>query len=108
MSRDSQPLGQFELVVLLAVLQVADDAYGVTVHEELVRRTKRRVGRGAVYMTLDRLEKKGLLSSSFSDPTPDRGGKAKRRYQLTKAALRALTESRREWLSLWDGLQLAQ
>ena len=65
-------LGEFEQMVLLAVLCAGQDAdaYGVNVHEELQKRTKRRVARGAVYMTLDRLEKKGLLSSYLTDPTP--------------------------------------
>ena len=97
-------VAEFEQMVLLAVLQVRDDAYGVTVHEELERHTDRAVARGAVYMTLDRLEKKGLLTSSLSEPTAERGGRAKRCYKVTKAALLALKASRRTLLSLWDGL----
>ena len=101
-------LGEFEQMVLLAVMQTADDAYGITVHEELERRTKRRVARGAVYMTLDRLEKKGLLSSTLSAPTAERGGRARRCYRVTKPAIAALRASRRALLSLWDGLQFAK
>ncbi|HEX7778552.1 MAG TPA: helix-turn-helix transcriptional regulator [Vicinamibacterales bacterium] len=100
-------LGEFEQLVLLAVLCAghAADAYGVNVHAELQARTKRRVARGAVYMTLDRLEKKGLLSSYLTEPTPERGGRAKRCYRVTKPALAALRESRRALLSLWDGVR---
>jgi len=107
MGRDAQPLGEFEQMVLLAVLcaaQEAEEAYGVTVHAELERRTKRRVARGAVYMTLDRLEKKGLLESFLTAPTPERGGRAKRCYRVTKPALAALRASRRALVALWEGL----
>ena len=98
-------IGEFEQMILLAVLQVRDDAYGVTVHEELERHTSRRIARGAVYMTLDRLEKKGLLSSALSEPTAERGGRAKRCYKLTRTAVLVLKASRRTLLSLWDGLE---
>ena len=98
-------IAEFEQMVLLAVLQVGDDAYGVTVHEELERHTDRAVSRGAVYMTLDRLEKKGLLTSTLSEPTAERGGRAKRCYTVTRPALLALRASRRTLLSLWDGLE---
>ena len=106
MGRDPLPLGEFEQMVLLAVLCAGqdDEAYGVNVHEELEERTKRRVSRGAVYMTLDRLEKKGLLSSHLTEPTAERGGRAKRCYRPTRPALAALRESRRALLRLWEGL----
>jgi PadR family transcriptional regulator len=101
-------LGEFEQLVLLAVLRAGQDAdaYGVNVHSELEKRTRRRVARGAVYMTLDRLEKKGLLSSYLTDPTPERGGRAKRCYRVTKPALAALRASRRALQSLWEGLRI--
>jgi PadR family transcriptional regulator, regulatory protein PadR len=99
------PLGEFEQMVLLAVLRAGDEAYGVTVHEELQAHTARRVARGAIYMTLDRLEKKGLLTSSLTEPTAERGGRAKRCYRLTRAATGALRASRRTLLSLWNGLE---
>src|SRR5262245_32453616 len=102
-------LGEFEQMVLLAVLcaSQADDAYGVNVHSELERRTRRRVSRGAVYMTLDRLEKKGLLSSYLTEPTAERGGRAKRCYRVTKPAMAALRESRSALQRLWEGLEAA-
>ena len=105
MSAEPMALGEFEQMVLLAILQVKDDAYGVTIHEELERRTKRKVARGAIYMTLDRLEKKGLLESWAAAPTAERGGRAKRCYKVTKPAVAALRASRRALVSLWDGLQ---
>jgi DNA-binding PadR family transcriptional regulator len=106
MSHDVTPLGEFEQMVLLAVLCAEKDgeAYGITVYDELTSRTRRRVARGAVYMTLDRLEKKGLLSSYQTEPTAERGGRAKRCYQVTKPAMAALRESRRALLNLWEGL----
>ena len=105
MATESSVIAEFEQMVLLAVLQVHDDAYGVTVHEELERHTDRAVSRGAVYMTLDRLEKKGFLTSSLSEPTAERGGRSKRCYTATKTAITALRASRRTLLSLWDGLE---
>ena len=105
MARDEQPIGEFEQMVLLAILQCKEDAYGVTIHDELARHTARPLARGAVYMTLDRLEKKGLLKSTLTDPTAERGGRAKRCYTLTKPAVQALKASRRTLLSLWDGLE---
>ena len=80
MPRDMPPLGEFEQMVLLAVLcaEKAGEAYGITVYDELTVRTTRRIARGAVYMTLDRLEKKGLLTSYLTEPTAARGGRADR------------------------------
>lgn len=105
MGSEQPPVGEFEQMILLAVLQRKEDAYGVTIHDELARHTTRPLARGAVYMTLDRLEKKGLLKSTLSDPTAERGGRAKRCYTLTKQAVQALQASRRTLLSLWDGLE---
>jgi PadR family transcriptional regulator, regulatory protein PadR len=105
MPTEPMTLGEFEQMVLLAILQIKEDAYGVTIHEELERRTKRKVARAAIYMTLDRLEKKGLLESWTTEPTAERGGRAKRCYKVTKPALEALRASRKALVSLWQGLQ---
>jgi PadR family transcriptional regulator PadR len=104
------PLGDFEQLVLLAVLQAAQagEAYGITVYDVLHTRAARPVSRGAVYMTLDRLEKKGLLASYVTAPTPERGGRAKRCYRATKPALAALRAARRTLVQLWDGLELVE
>ena len=93
--------------MLLAVLRTSQDglAYGIPVFDELVARTQRRVARGAVYMTLDRLEKKGLLSSFLTEPTAERGGRAKRCYRVTRPALTALRTSREGLMNLWAGLK---
>ena len=109
MGRDQSPLGEFEQMVLLAVLQAgthADGAYGITVFDELTMHTRRRVSRGAVYMTLDRLEKKGLLRSSLTSPLAERGGRSRRCYELTRPARAALRDSQRALMSLWAGVDL--
>ena len=107
MPPEPAPLGDFEQLVLLAVLRTSQDglAYGISVYDELLARTKRRVARAAVYMTLDRLEKKGLLSSFLTEATADRGGRAKRCYRVTKPALVALRASREGLMNLWAGLK---
>lgn len=87
------PLGEFELVVLLAVLQLGEDAYGVPVRDEIERRTGREVARGAVYITLDRLSRKGYLRSWLADATPERGGRPKRYFAVTARGSRALRDS---------------
>jgi len=103
------PLGEFEQLVVLAVLRTSQDdrqAYGISVYDELVAKTGRRVARGAVYMTLDRLEKKGLLTSFVTAPTPERGGRARRCYRVTRTATAALRASRTALQRLWEGLEL--
>ena len=72
---DTSTLGEFEHVVLLAILRLGDDAYAVTMRDEILRCTGRDVSRGSVYITLDRLETKGYLRSRLADPTPERGGR---------------------------------
>jgi PadR family transcriptional regulator PadR len=111
MARDAGPLGEFEQLVLLAVLRTSQDdgeAYGIPVYDELIARTGRRVARGAVYMTLDRLEKKGLLTSYLTSPTAERGGRARRCYRVTKTATVALRASRAALQRLWEGLELGR
>lgn len=87
-------LGQFEQLLLTAILTLDDDAYGVTIHARVVEfAAPKPVSIGAIYVTLDRLERKGLLRSSMSRPTAERGGRAKRCFRLTGAGERALRES---------------
>ena len=91
---DAATLGQFEQLVLTAILTLRENAYGVTIHaavDELAH--PRKAALGAVYATLDRLEDKGLIASWLSDPTPERGGRSKRHYRLKPAGERALRES---------------
>jgi DNA-binding PadR family transcriptional regulator len=85
-----QGLGEFEQLVLLAIVHLRGEAYGTPIVEEIERRTGRSVARAAVYITLRRLEEKGFVSSWMSDPTPERGGKRKRHYTLRPAGRAAL------------------
>ena len=102
---DLSALGEFEQVVLLAILRLEDEAYAVSVRDEILRCTGRDVSRGSVYITLDRLETKGYLRSRLADPTPERGGRAKRYYALRPRAVEALKECRRQLEALWRGLE---
>ena len=104
---DVSTLGEFEHVVLLAIMRLGDDAYAVPVRDEITRCTGREVSRGSIYITLDRLETKGYLRSRLADPTPERGGRAKRYYALRPRAVDALKESRRALVALWRGLESA-
>lgn len=104
MSRNDA-LGQFEQLVLTAILSLRDNAYGVTIHAKVEKLAHpRSVSLGAVYATVDRLEAKGLISSRISDPTPERGGRAKRHYRLETAGERALENSAVTARRMWDAL----
>jgi len=83
-------IGDFEQRILFALLRLGSDAYGVTIRREIEERTERAISPGALYTALDRLEKRGLVSSRLGDPTPERGGKRKRLYTLQPAGERAL------------------
>lgn len=86
-------LGEFEQVVLLAILRVDDDAYGVTIRRTILERAGREVGLAAVYKTLNRLEEKGLVTAELGEPTPERGGRRKRYYTVTAAGRLSLRQS---------------
>lgn len=86
-------LGEFEQLLLLALLHLDDDAYGVRIREIVEKRTGRTISPGAVYTALDRLEGRGLVLSRLGDPTPQRGGKRKRYYRLEPAGARLLRQS---------------
>jgi DNA-binding PadR family transcriptional regulator len=94
----------FEQQVLLAVWRLEGRAYGASVRDELEERTGGPVAQGAVYTTLIRLEKKELLRSRLSDPTPVRGGKAKRLFSITEQGRAGVREVRRAMDRLWEGL----
>src|SRR5215471_16708342 len=102
MSREA--LGNFELMVLLAVLRVGDDAYGVPIARELEETSGLDVLLGSVYAALDRLEGKGLVSSRLGDPAPERGGRAKRYFKVTAKGLREARETQVTLMRLWSGL----
>jgi len=98
-------LGQFEQLVLTAILARRDDAYGVSIHAKVQElAAPKAVSLGAVYVTLDRLEDKGLVSSWLTDPTPERGGRAKRCYRLEALGERALEESAVTAKRMWDDI----
>jgi PadR family transcriptional regulator, regulatory protein PadR len=98
-------LGEFEHLVLLAVLRLSDAAYGMNVRREIAERTGRDVSIGAVYATLDRLAAKGLVTSALSDPTPERGGRAKRSFRLTGAGINAVNRTRQDLSNMLEGLE---
>ena len=100
-------LGELEQMVLLAILHLDGDVYGVPIVEEIQDRTGRSVSRSAVYVTLRRLEKKGLISSWMSEPMAERGGKPRRLVELEAEGLEALRESRRIMDRMWGGLDPA-
>lgn len=102
----NETLGEFEQMVLLAILRVGEGAYGVPITEEIERRTGRSVSPSAVYVTLRRLEKKGLVSSWMSDPLPERGGKPRRLVEVEPEGLRLLQESREQMDAMWSGLDV--
>jgi PadR family transcriptional regulator, regulatory protein PadR len=97
-------LGEFELMLLLAVIHLGDQAYGVPISRELESHRERGVSVGSVYAALERLEAKGLVTSSLGDPTPERGGKAKRYFRITKEGLRQVRETRRVLTRLWQAI----
>ena len=97
-------LGEFEHLTVLAVLRLADKAYGVTVRQEIENRTTREVSIGAVYATLDRLEAKGFIKSHLGDPTPERGGRSKRFFEVTPKGIAAVNRTRRALESMSEGL----
>jgi DNA-binding PadR family transcriptional regulator len=98
------PLGEFEQLVLLAILRLRDDAYGLGIRKELEKRARRSVSRGAFYATLDRLERKGFVKWRSMPPTESRGGMPQRRFEVTLAGVRVLQSSRDVLLSMWQGL----
>jgi DNA-binding PadR family transcriptional regulator len=99
-------LGEFEQVVLLAILRLDDDAYGVTIRREIATCTEREPAPGALYTTLDRLEEKALVRSTYGDPTPARGGRAKRYFMVTARGVRAVARAQRAYQRLLKGLVL--
>lgn len=104
MSRKST-LGEFEHMVLLAILRLESDAYAPAILDEIEERTGRPASRGSIYVTLDRLEGKGLLRSEMASGPPARGGHPRRRLHLTPAGIEALRDTREALLSMWSGVE---
>ena len=98
-------LGEFEQLVLLAILHLEGDAYGVAIVDAIEERTGRTVSRSSLYITFDRLESKGLLVSELRTGDETRGGKLRRYVTVTKKGLAELSESRATLLGMWKGLE---
>lgn len=107
-NRTPDPLGEFETLVLMAVLRLEDDAYGMRIHHEIETRAGRRCSYGALYTTLDRLEQKGYLSSSVGDPTPERGGRAKKFFKIDNLGKAALKQAYRATQRMAEGVELLE
>ena len=97
-------LGEFELMVLLALIRLEDEAYGVPIAREIEQCAGREAALGSVYAALERLESKGLVSSRLGDPTAERGGRAKRFFKVTDLGLREARATQRALTSLWSGI----
>jgi len=106
MKNEGTSLGEFEQLVLLAILRLGETAYGVTIRQEIALHTGRDVAAGALYTTLERLESKSLVASSFGDPSPTRGGRAKRFYQVTDAGRTRLSNAQLGFQRMINGLHL--
>jgi DNA-binding PadR family transcriptional regulator len=102
--REHTYLGEFELILLLTILRLGDDAYGVPLSRELSQLRGSDVSVGSVYAALDRLELKGLISSRLGEATAERGGRAKRYFRVTEEGLRSVEETRRVLTKLWKVL----
>jgi PadR family transcriptional regulator PadR len=104
--KPDRSLGEFEQIVLLAVLRLGDEAYGVTILGEIAARTGRNSSPGALYTTLHRMEDKGLVTFRDGSPTPERGGRAKRFVTVTREGRDALASAQSAYRSLMEGLNL--
>jgi len=99
------PLGEFEAMVLMALARLGPDAYGATIRREIEARTGRQLAISAVYITLDRLERKGFVRSRVGEPTPQRGGRRRKHYAVLSAGGRALGQTYRSFKVMVDGLE---
>ena len=100
-------LGEFEQLILLALIRRKDEGYGVAVQEEIQKRTRRRIAFGTVYAALARLEAKGLAASRLGDPTPERGGRRKRYFTILPAGRRAVERTVQAMRRMTDGIDAA-
>lgn len=103
-----KPISEFEQLVLLALARLDSDAYGMTVGKDIEARTGRVASLAAVYSTLGRLEKAGLVSSWISPPTRQRGGRATKHFAIEAAGIRALEQSREAMGRMWEGLDFSR
>lgn len=99
-------MGEFEQIVMLSLLRLGEDGYGIRAQEEIESRTGREVSIGALYRTLARLERKGYVAHRMGEPTPERGGRAKKYFRVTHAGREALARTRSALTSMWEGVSL--
>ena len=97
-------LGAFDLMIMLALMRLGEPAYGVPISREIEDTSGRVVALATLYAALARLEKKGLISSQLGEPTPERGGRAKRYFRVTARGLREVRDTQRVFTSLWEGI----
>ena len=107
MANKASYLGEFEQVVLLSILSLKDNAYGVTIRQNLQQSIGRYVSIGALYSTAERLEKKGLLTSKKSGATAERGGKAKRYFNVTPSGIESLQDTKKQLETLWQNANIS-
>jgi DNA-binding PadR family transcriptional regulator len=101
-------LGGFELLVLSALIRLGDEAYGVPIADAIAESSGREVALGSVYVTLDRLSRKGLVTSRIGEPTAERGGRAKTYFRATAKGMREVRQARQTLKALWDGIPQLQ
>jgi PadR family transcriptional regulator PadR len=99
-------LGEFEHIILLTIMRLKDEATGVNVRQQIKELIDRDVSIGALYATIDRLEKKSYITSRSGQPTPERGGRAKRYFTVTQSGIITLEDTKRRLDTLWCGLAL--
>jgi PadR family transcriptional regulator PadR len=95
-------LGEFQEVVMLSIMILGENAYGVTIQSEIQKRMNRNISRGALHTALTRLDEKGYIQSQQGDPTPERGGRRKRYYEVTSSGISALKESKELKQQMWE------
>lgn len=100
-----EPLTEFEQLVLLALVRLGEDSYGVTIREEIERRAGRAVSLASAYAALTRMEERGYVGSWVSEPTPVRGGRARKHFRIEAAGAEALRQSRSVMDRMWQGLE---
>ena len=100
----AEHLGDLELLVMLALVRLGDEAYGVTIGREIESQTKRPAALGSIYAVLERLERRGWVRSELGEATPERGGRAKRHFRITSPGLKELKRARQALIGMWQGL----
>ena len=104
MASGSESISNFELMVMLALIRLGDEAYGVKICDEVATQSERDVALGSVYAALERLQDRGFVASSVGDPTPERGGRAKRYFNITGKGIDVVRQTQQTLTRMWRGL----